>query len=108
MIFCFTSKHINLSLHDSYKVSHLLLNLKKYMYFVRRKINLFHGTDIVIYLFPQVVYLSWYWRYSDRDLLVHKPLPKWTSDDVAQWLTDMGAWTQPYLETVNQKDIGRY
>ena len=48
MFFCFTSKHINLSLHDSYKVSHLLLDLKKYMYFVRRKINLFHGTDIVI------------------------------------------------------------
>ena len=59
------------------------------------------------YIFLQVVYLSWYWRYSDRDLLVHKPLPKWTSDDVAQWLIDMGAWTQPYLETVNQKDIGR-
>lgn len=52
-----------------------------------------------------VVYLSWYWRYSDKDLLVHKPLAKWTSTDVSQWLTDMGAWTQPYLQAVDEKDI---
>ncbi|XP_045213224.2 bifunctional apoptosis regulator-like [Mercenaria mercenaria] len=53
-----------------------------------------------------VVYLSWYWRSSDQDLLVHKPLVKWTVDDVDQWFTDMGLWTQEYVKIVRERNIG--
>ncbi|KAH3734715.1 bifunctional apoptosis regulator-like isoform X2 [Dreissena polymorpha] len=52
-----------------------------------------------------IVYLSWYWRSSDQDLLVHKPLNKWTVEDVDQWFRDMGAWTSQYVAVVREKNI---
>ncbi|KAL4240977.1 hypothetical protein ACF0H5_001759 [Mactra antiquata] len=53
-----------------------------------------------------VIYLSWYWSNSDQDLLINKPLVRWTVDDVDQWFTDMGLWTQDYVKIVREKNIG--
>ncbi|WAQ96236.1 BFAR-like protein [Mya arenaria] len=52
-----------------------------------------------------VVYLSWYWQSSDQDLLVHKPLVKWSVEDVDQWFTDMGSWTLEYARIVRESNI---
>lgn len=66
----------------------------------------FFGGIIFAIAIIVVIYLSWFWRSSDQDLLVHKPLVKWTVDDVYDWFTDMGPWTQEYVKVVRERNIG--
>ncbi|XP_064633263.1 bifunctional apoptosis regulator-like isoform X2 [Lineus longissimus] len=42
-------------------------------------------------------WLVWCWRSTDTDMLVHKPIYKWTSYDVEQWLLELGSWTEEEL-----------
>ncbi|XP_071105944.1 bifunctional apoptosis regulator-like [Haliotis cracherodii] len=51
-----------------------------------------------------IAYLVWFWRHSDDDLLIHKPVVRWKPDDVAAWLTHMG-WAEGYADAVHQKGI---
>ncbi|KAM5151832.1 bifunctional apoptosis regulator [Mantella aurantiaca] len=55
-----------------------------------------------------VVLLVYHWssRESEHDLLVHKPVSKWTPEEVVLWLEQLGPWASHYkdrflLERVN-------
>ncbi|XP_030067748.1 bifunctional apoptosis regulator [Microcaecilia unicolor] len=55
-----------------------------------------------------VVLLVYHWssRESEHDLLVHKPVAKWTAEEVVLWLEQLGPWASHYknsflLERVN-------
>ncbi|KAJ7306037.1 hypothetical protein JRQ81_010403 [Phrynocephalus forsythii] len=55
-----------------------------------------------------VVLLGYHWssRDSEDDLLVHKPVARWTAEEVTHWLGQLGPWTSLYkdrflLERVN-------
>ncbi|XP_033022916.1 bifunctional apoptosis regulator [Lacerta agilis] len=47
-----------------------------------------------------VVLLGYHWssRESEDDLLVHKPVAKWTAGEVVHWLGQLGPWTSLYKE----------
>lgn len=56
----------------------------------------------------QVVLLGYHWssREYEDDLLVHKPVAKWTPEEVILWLEQLGPWASLYrdrflLERVN-------
>ncbi|XP_053327664.1 bifunctional apoptosis regulator [Spea bombifrons] len=47
-----------------------------------------------------VVLLVYHWssRESEQDLLVHKPVTKWTPEEVILWLEQLGPWASHYKE----------
>ncbi|KAM8933721.1 bifunctional apoptosis regulator isoform 2-T2 [Pelodytes ibericus] len=47
-----------------------------------------------------VVLLVYHWssRESEHDLLVHKPVSKWTPEEVILWLEQLGPWASHYKE----------
>ncbi|OXB56146.1 hypothetical protein ASZ78_005084 [Callipepla squamata] len=47
-----------------------------------------------------VVLLGYHWssREFEDDLLVHKPVAKWTAEEVTLWLEQLGPWTSHYKE----------
>ncbi|NP_001088347.1 bifunctional apoptosis regulator L homeolog [Xenopus laevis] len=47
-----------------------------------------------------VVLLVYHWssRDSEQDLLVHKPVAKWTAEEVVLWLEQLGPWASHYKE----------
>ncbi|KAM4698049.1 bifunctional apoptosis regulator [Rhinophrynus dorsalis] len=47
-----------------------------------------------------VVLLVYHWsnRESEHDLLVHKPVAKWTPEEVILWLEQLGPWASHYKE----------
>ncbi|XP_031462667.1 bifunctional apoptosis regulator isoform X3 [Phasianus colchicus] len=47
-----------------------------------------------------VVLLGYHWssREFEDDLLVHKPVAKWTAEEVALWLEQLGPWASLYKE----------
>ncbi|KAG7492024.1 hypothetical protein MATL_G00009830 [Megalops atlanticus] len=47
-----------------------------------------------------VMLLVYHWssREAEHDLLVHKPVTKWTSDEVIIWLENLGPWASLYKE----------
>ncbi|KAM4631533.1 bifunctional apoptosis regulator isoform 1-T1 [Discoglossus pictus] len=47
-----------------------------------------------------VVLLVYHWssRESEHDLLVHKPVAKWTPEEVIMWLEQLGPWASHYKE----------
>ncbi|KFP70624.1 PREDICTED: bifunctional apoptosis regulator [Acanthisitta chloris] len=47
-----------------------------------------------------VVLLGYHWssREFEEDLLVHKPVAKWTAEEVILWLEQLGPWTSQYRE----------
>lgn len=47
-----------------------------------------------------VVLLVYHWssRESEHDLLVHKPVEKWTPEEVILWLEQLGPWASFYTE----------
>ncbi|PIO23976.1 hypothetical protein AB205_0021160, partial [Aquarana catesbeiana] len=47
-----------------------------------------------------VVLLVYHWssRESEHDLLVHKPVSKWTPEEVVLWLEQLGPWASHYKE----------
>ncbi|XP_041362401.1 bifunctional apoptosis regulator-like [Gigantopelta aegis] len=51
-----------------------------------------------------VAYLAWYWRNSDADLLIHKPVTRWKMSDVEQWLGEMG-WASDYIPAVHLNHV---
>ncbi|XP_062999422.1 bifunctional apoptosis regulator [Elgaria multicarinata webbii] len=48
-----------------------------------------------------VVLLGYHWssRESEDDLLVHRPVAKWTAEEVIHWLGQLGPWTSLYKES---------
>ncbi|XP_077131290.1 bifunctional apoptosis regulator isoform X1 [Ranitomeya variabilis] len=48
-----------------------------------------------------VVLLVYHWssRESEHDLLVHKPVSKWTPEEVVLWLEQLGPWASHYKES---------
>nr|XP_033770981.1 bifunctional apoptosis regulator [Geotrypetes seraphini]XP_033770982.1 bifunctional apoptosis regulator [Geotrypetes seraphini]XP_033770983.1 bifunctional apoptosis regulator [Geotrypetes seraphini] len=47
-----------------------------------------------------VVLLVYHWssRESEHDLLVHKPVAKWTAEEVVLWLEQLGPWASHYKD----------
>ncbi|KAE8579792.1 hypothetical protein XENTR_v10024184 [Xenopus tropicalis] len=47
-----------------------------------------------------VVLLVYHWssRESEQDLLVHKPVAKWTAEEVVLWLEQLGPWASHYKD----------
>lgn len=55
-----------------------------------------------------LLYLVMFWRNSGSDLLIHKPPIRWSTNDVVQWLTDLGSWTVDYrMEAMRNEIDGR-
>ncbi|KAM6423769.1 bifunctional apoptosis regulator isoform 1-T2 [Liasis olivaceus] len=54
-----------------------------------------------------VVLLGYHWssRESEDDLLVHKPVTKWTAEEVVHWLGQLGPWTALYKERFLQERV---
>lgn len=51
--------------------------------------------------------LGYHWssRESEEDLLVHKPVTKWTAEEVVHWLGQLGPWTSLYKERFLQERV---
>ena len=62
---------------------------------------------MIIFIIQQVIYLAYYWRNSDYHLLVHKPTERWNTEDVGQWMAELGEWSAPYVHQVHNKSIGK-
>lgn len=62
----------------------------------------------LIFLCSQLLYLVMFWRNSGSDLLIHKPPLRWNTDDVVQWLSDLGSWTADYREEARRNQLGSY
>ena len=62
----------------------------------------------LIFLCSQLLYLVMSWRNSGSDLLIHKPPLRWNTDDVVQWLSDLGSWTADYREEARRNQLGSY
>lgn len=60
------------------------------------------------FLLTQLLYLVMFWRNSGSDLLIHKPPIRWSTNDVVQWLTDLGSWTVDYRMEAMRNEIGKY
>lgn len=47
-----------------------------------------------------VVFLVYHWssRESEQDLLVHKPVAKWSTEEVFSWLEQLGPWAYLYKD----------
>uniref|UniRef100_A0A670Z4C5 Bifunctional apoptosis regulator n=1 Tax=Pseudonaja textilis TaxID=8673 RepID=A0A670Z4C5_PSETE len=54
-----------------------------------------------------VVLLGYHWssRESEDGLLVRKPVAKWTAEEVAHWLGQLGPWTSLYRERFLQERV---
>lgn len=59
------------------------------------------------FLLTQLLYLVMFWRNSGSDLLIHKPPIRWSTNDVVQWLTDLGSWTVDYRMEAMRNEIGK-
>uniref|UniRef100_A0A8C2RWC4 Bifunctional apoptosis regulator n=1 Tax=Capra hircus TaxID=9925 RepID=A0A8C2RWC4_CAPHI len=55
---------------------------------------------VVLVAFPQVVLLVYHWssRESERHLLVHKAVARWTAEEVVLWLEQLGPWASLYRD----------
>ncbi|XP_052069767.1 bifunctional apoptosis regulator-like [Mytilus californianus] len=51
-----------------------------------------------------IIYLVWYWRNTDDDLLTKKHVRQWTVEDVNAWLSSM-PWTESYRDNFINKSI---
>ncbi|XP_006009664.1 bifunctional apoptosis regulator [Latimeria chalumnae] len=54
-----------------------------------------------------VVLLVYHWnsRESEQDLLVHKPVAKWTAQEVIFWLEQLGPWACLYKELFSREHV---
>uniref|UniRef100_A0AAZ3QW62 Bifunctional apoptosis regulator n=1 Tax=Oncorhynchus tshawytscha TaxID=74940 RepID=A0AAZ3QW62_ONCTS len=54
-----------------------------------------------------VMFLVYHWSSGDgvHDLLVSKPVSKWTPEEVLFWLEHLGAWTSVYKEPFLQENV---
>uniref|UniRef100_A0A673ZX45 Bifunctional apoptosis regulator n=1 Tax=Salmo trutta TaxID=8032 RepID=A0A673ZX45_SALTR len=54
-----------------------------------------------------VMFLVYHWSSGDgvHDLLVSKPVSKWTPEEVLFWLEHVGAWTSLYKEPFLQENV---
>ncbi|MGH0165391.1 UNVERIFIED_CONTAM: hypothetical protein FKN15_059723 [Acipenser sinensis] len=68
--------------------------------FLEEQVNGRHG------LF-QVVLLGYHWssREAQQDLLHHKPVTKWTAEDVILWLEQLGPWASLYKERFLEEQV---
>ncbi|XP_071953380.1 bifunctional apoptosis regulator-like [Antedon mediterranea] len=53
------------------------------------KYGFWWGTLLTLLLI-YIVYILWNWRSSDHDLLIHKPVCKWSVVDVSTWVSSLG------------------
>ena len=61
--------------------------------------------------FPQVVLLVYHWssRESERHLLVHKAVARWTAEEVVLWLEQLGPWASLYRDRfLSERVNGRW
>ncbi|XP_034782505.1 bifunctional apoptosis regulator-like isoform X2 [Acipenser ruthenus] len=54
-----------------------------------------------------VVLLGYHWssREAQQDLLLHKPVTKWTTEDVILWLEQLGPWASLYKERFLEEQV---
>eukprot|EP00062_Callorhinchus_milii_P020458 gi/632976139/ref/XP_007904630.1/ PREDICTED: bifunctional apoptosis regulator isoform X2 [Callorhinchus milii] len=53
-----------------------------------------------------VMFLVYHWsRESEQDLLVHKPVTKWTANEVTLWLEQLGQWASVYKERFLEEEV---
>ncbi|KPP64572.1 bifunctional apoptosis regulator-like [Scleropages formosus] len=54
-----------------------------------------------------VMLLVYHWssRDAEHDLLVHKPVTKWTATEVISWLDHLGPWTSLYKENFLKEQV---
>ncbi|XP_041062718.1 bifunctional apoptosis regulator-like isoform X2 [Carcharodon carcharias] len=53
-----------------------------------------------------VVFLVYLWsRETEKDLLVHKPVTKWTAKEVTLWLEQLGQWATVYKERFLEEEV---
>ncbi|XP_034782040.2 bifunctional apoptosis regulator-like isoform X2 [Acipenser ruthenus] len=54
-----------------------------------------------------VVLLGYHWssREAQQDLLLHKPVTKWTAEDVILWLEQLGPWASLYKERFLEEQV---
>ncbi|XP_066545600.1 bifunctional apoptosis regulator isoform X1 [Amia ocellicauda] len=54
-----------------------------------------------------VMLLVYHWssREAEQDLLVHKPVTKWTAEEVTLWLEQLGPWASLYKDRFLQEHV---
>lgn len=54
-----------------------------------------------------VMFLVYHWssREAEHDLLVHKPVTKWTAKEVIFWLENLGPWASLYKENFLREQV---
>lgn len=53
-----------------------------------------------------VMFLVYHWsRESEQDLLVYKPVTKWTANEVTLWLEQLGQWASIYKERFLEEEV---
>ncbi|XP_060064192.1 bifunctional apoptosis regulator-like [Ylistrum balloti] len=52
-----------------------------------------------------MMYVGWYWRYSNDGLLIYKPILRWEPEDVGTWLEELGAWSADYASNAIEERI---
>uniref|UniRef100_A0A8C2XZP2 Bifunctional apoptosis regulator n=1 Tax=Capra hircus TaxID=9925 RepID=A0A8C2XZP2_CAPHI len=67
---------------------------------IRKLASLLFLCSKVLVAFPQVVLLVYHWssRESERHLLVHKAVARWTAEEVVLWLEQLGPWASLYRD----------
>ena len=61
----------------------------------------------------QVMLLVYHWSSSgeedQHDVLISKPVSRWSPEEVLSWLDNMGPWAQLYRPPIQQEKVnGRY
>ncbi|XP_056624900.1 bifunctional apoptosis regulator-like [Triplophysa dalaica] len=65
------------------------------------------NTGVIAALYCVSVVLSLYmWFSVDQNLLVSKPVSRWSVDDVTLWVEQLGDWTKQYRKTFRQEQMG--
>ena len=77
---------------------------------IRKLASLIFLCNKVLVAFPQVVLLVYHWssRESERHLLVHKAVARWTAEEVVLWLEQLGPWASLYRDRfISERVNGR-
>ncbi|KAL5018982.1 hypothetical protein ScPMuIL_004704 [Solemya velum] len=54
-----------------------------------------------------MIYIAWYYGFDhgNTNPLLYKPVGYWSVDDVCNWLSGMGSWTDQYVAAVRHMEI---
>ena len=56
----------------------------------------------------QVMLLVYHWSSGEgeqHDLLISKPVTRWTTEEVLSWLENLGPWAQLYAEPFQRENV---